>query len=172
MKKVIRLTESDLARIVKRVISEQKEVQTLMKNCLDKKYYPDYILKSSSTGQKFVTWGENEKSVFQKKDWNLTIYFNEGTPEIKSPKTTPPSILMVFNTDDSMISDIVKKKFDGAVSNNTTKNGNNVTTSRVYSSKNEQAVSIMFKKFIDEILSLCTTKTNTKDSNSSIFFRN
>lgn len=168
MKKIIRLTESDLARIVKRVISEQNEVQTLMKNCLDKKYYPNYILKSSSAGPKFVTWGE--KNILTQKDWELTIYFNEGT-KLTSSKAVPPSIRMTFNCDDPMISDIVNSKFEGAISNNTTRVENFVITSRVYNPKNEQAVSIMFKKFIDEILSLCTTKTNTKDSSSSVFFR-
>ena len=55
MKKIIRLTESDLARIVKRVIKEQTEspMEKFMEDCLNKKYYPKYILGSSSTEQKF-----------------------------------------------------------------------------------------------------------------------
>jgi hypothetical protein len=144
MKKIIRLTESDLARIVKRVIKEQTEspMEKFMEDCLNKKYYPKYILGSSSTEQKFVMWGEDTD-----KNWELTVYFNEEISKIA----------LLFSTSDQMAFDIVKNKFTKAVSNKTGSNGNNVTTSRVYNSTNEKVVTDMFKTFVNDILRLCVT---------------
>jgi hypothetical protein len=143
MKKIIRLTESDLARIVKRVIKEQTEspMEKFMNNCINKKYWANFILNTGSSGQKYARWGEKTKY----KNWELTIYFNEGTS----------SILMIFITDEPDIASGVKKKFDNAVSNKTTRNGNVVTTSRTYDSTNEQAVADSFNVLMKEVIRLC-----------------
>jgi len=66
MKKIVRLTESDLVRLVKKVINEQSETDTRLKNIDLTKFLDDYSNKLSNIlkGKTFDTVTKNVKGEY------------------------------------------------------------------------------------------------------------
>ena len=155
MKRIIRLTESDLTRIVKRVISEQDDdivdnnlpVLMLLRAYFNGKYHPKFIKRRDrSPGKEIVVWEENIPR--EGKDWRLAVFL-------------PPNIEKInlsFETSNERLYEDVKKIFEGMSSNKTTFGNAGkyfVKTSREYDPKNEHGVASGFDSLIKDTLNVC-----------------
>jgi len=115
MKKIIRLTESDLTRIIRRVISEDVESSksektpfNILYDAKGKKIYPRY-LKNLGDGT-FVMWGKTG-------EWNVTLKVEDGKHIGGGMKKS--TVTIDVETENKADYDYIKSKFNDAVSNYT-----------------------------------------------------